>query len=94
MIANAQCHVLASWFNSSFINIQPGSRIIHTREMSFNGGAAGIYCEAMQSADITPALTGRGDNADRFKFSIKAALFALRLNELLGSPASDKFQCQ
>jgi hypothetical protein len=33
---------------------------------------------------LTLELTGRGHNADTDKFSMKAALFALRLNDLLG----------
>jgi hypothetical protein len=35
---------------------------------------------------LTPELTGRADNAITDKFSIKAVLFALRLNELLDRP--------
>jgi hypothetical protein len=34
-------------------------------------------------ACLTLELTGRADAANRFKFSIKATLLALRLNELL-----------
>jgi hypothetical protein len=34
-------------------------------------------------AGRAPDLTGRGFNADSFKFLMKATLFALRLNELL-----------
>jgi hypothetical protein len=33
---------------------------------------------------LTPELTGREASAVTFKFSMKAALFPLRLNELLG----------
>ncbi len=33
--------------------------------------------------NLTLELTGRAHNAERFKFSIKATLSALRLNELL-----------
>jgi hypothetical protein len=63
-IADVECHVLSSWFDSTRIALQSISRIIHTSRTSFNGGAAGIICVSMRSGDITPELTGRAHNAE------------------------------
>ncbi len=38
---------------------------------------------------LTPELTGCADTANRFKLSIKAMLFALRLNELLDDAVTE-----
>ena len=42
---------------------------------------------SFNASNLTPELTGRADNAIMNKLSIKAALFALQLNELLCGPA-------
>src|SRR5437868_2751361 len=38
LIADAECHVLSSWVDSTIIQIQPASRIIHISWMLFNRG--------------------------------------------------------
>jgi hypothetical protein len=64
VMADAECHVLSSWVDSTGITVQPVSRIIPPTLHAHNRGAAGINGESTRSADITLELTGRGDNTE------------------------------
>jgi hypothetical protein len=47
LIADAECHVLSAWVDSTSIYIQPASRIIPSTMQSHNRGTAG--------ASLTPS---------------------------------------
>ena len=64
MIADAPSDVLSSWVDSMRVIIQPAARIIGANGMAFNRGAAADLLRRTRSADITPELTGRGDNLE------------------------------
>jgi hypothetical protein len=72
MIADARCHVCLVWADSTRTTLQPTARIIHTSLTAFNRGAAGINCESMRSADITPELTGRAHNTETIQVDDKS----------------------
>jgi hypothetical protein len=64
LIADIECHVFSSRVDSIHINDQPASRIIHSILQSHNRGAAGDFLNCTRSGDITPELTGRGNNLE------------------------------